>query len=179
MSQRAKPGEAAEPRDGAALLDGLYDELRELARARSRREPGGGTLDPTALVHEAWLRLGPDATWNGRGHFFGAAAEAMRRVLVDRARHRDAARYGGGRQRVNLSRVDPSWHEAGSTELLALDDALARLAEVDPLKAEIVSLRFFAGLGIEQVAETLGLGVTTVKKQWRFARAWLWNEVGS
>jgi RNA polymerase sigma factor (TIGR02999 family) len=146
---------------GAAgrLLPLVYDELRRLAAQKLDHEKPGQTLQPTALVHEAYLRLvggGPGPDWNSRGHFFAAAAEAMRRILIENARRKGRLRHGGGRRRVELEKVDlPA--EAAADDLLALDEALQRLAAEEPAAAEVVKLRYFAGLTIEQAAAALGL----------------------
>jgi RNA polymerase sigma factor (TIGR02999 family) len=167
--------EAGDPKAAEALLPLVYRELRRLAAAQMAREKPGQTLDATALVHEAYLRLvGPvdDHRWQNRGHFFAAAAEAMRRILVENARRKARMKRGGERARVDLDAVDPA---APSTddELLALDEALARLAEVDPAAAELVKLRYFAGLSIPQAAEALGIGARSADRLWAYARAWL------
>jgi RNA polymerase sigma factor (TIGR02999 family) len=171
------------------LLQAVYDELRQLAHARVAREPGAGagmTLDATALVHEAYLRVvgsgdaGPaQKPWTSRGHFFGAAALAMRRILVERARHRRRERHGGGRERVNLpdELVAPPAMDAECTDLIALDAALEKLEQLDPRKAKVVSLRFFAGLTIDETADAMDLSPATVKNDWTFARAWLHREL--
>ena len=157
----------------ADLLPLVYDELRKLAAARLGEERPGHTLQPTALVHEAFLRLvGPadGERWDGRGHFFAAAAEAMRRILVDHARQRGRAKRGGGQRRADLPDVpapDPD------ERLIALDEALTRLAAEDPVAARVVELRQFAGLGHEQIAEALGLTVYAARQKWTYARAWL------
>ncbi len=162
------------------LLRLVYDELRRMARQKMAHEPPGHTLQPTALVHEAYLRLvgDQDVRWEGRSHFFGAAAEAMRRILIDRARRYAAARHGGGRQRVPLEAADRA--AAGeSVDLLALDDALGRLQEHDQRMAEVVKLRFFAGLTIEETAAALDVTSRTVNRDWIAARAWLHHELGA
>jgi len=157
----------------------VYDELRKLARARLARErQPHQTLQPTALVHEAYLRVaGQPRTWDRRGHFFAAAALAMRRILVERARHYQRIRHGSGAERVELDtaigRVDPSL-----VDLVAIDEALTRLEQSDPRKAQIVSLRYFAGLSIEETAGALDLSPATVKNEWAFARAWLYRVLG-
>ena len=162
------------------LLPLVYDELRKLAAAKMAREPAGQTLQATALVHEAWLRLGGDQqpAWQNRAHFFAAAAESMRRILVDRARRRRTSRHGGGLERVD---VDDSAlgiaAPAADEELLAVHDSLERLAEHDGRKAELVKLRYFAGLTIEQAADVLGIAVPTAKRDWTYARAWLFKEI--
>jgi RNA polymerase sigma factor (TIGR02999 family) len=163
------------------LLPLVYEELRRLAAQRLAGEGPGHTLQPTALVHEAFLKLlgpGPARAWAGRAHFFAAAAQAMRRILIDHARRKHRARRGGGRKRVELDRVDDVEMVAesgGEDELLALDQALARLAAVAPRKAELVRLRYFAGLTLEQAAELLGISRATADRHWAFARAWLYD----
>jgi RNA polymerase sigma factor (TIGR02999 family) len=184
--------EAARRGDAGAadqLLEKVYDQLRELARSRMAREPGGGagmTLDATALVHEAYLRVvGPGDTdrppqqWDGRGHFFAAAALAMRRILVERARHRRRHKHGGGRARAELAEdiAAAPQPEADGTDLIALDDALRKLEALDPRKAQVVSLRYFAALTVEETAAALDLSPATVKNDWAFARAWLHREL--
>ncbi len=173
--------EQGEPNAAEKLLPAVYDELRKLASAKMAREPDGQTLQPTALVHEAWLRLGGDQqpTWQNRAHFFASAAEAMRRILIERARRRSARRHGGGLQRVD---VDDSANAIASApeaddELLAVHETLARLAEHDARKAELVKLRYFAGLTIEEAAEVLGVAAPTAKRDWAYARAWLFREI--
>jgi RNA polymerase sigma factor (TIGR02999 family) len=160
------------------LMPLVYDELRQLASAKMARESASQTLQATALVHEAWLRLGGDAqpAWQNRRHFFAAAAEAMRRILVERARRRLAVRHGGGQQRVEeeletLPQLGPD------DQVLKLDDALQRLAALDADKAELVKLRFFTGLSFEEAALTLGVSVPTAHRWWAFARAWLLDEM--
>src|SRR5437868_2462125 len=169
---------AAGDRQAAAdLLPLVYDELRKLAAARMAAESPGQTLQPTALVHEAYLRLvGPaDARmWDGRGHFFAAAAEAMRRILVEAARKKGRARHGGGRRRVELADVPAA---VPDEDLLALDEALGRLAARDPVRADLVKLRYFAGLTVPQAAAALGVSVATAERHWAFARAWLFAEL--
>jgi RNA polymerase sigma factor (TIGR02999 family) len=157
------------------LLPLVYEELRKLAAARLAREAPGNTLTATALVHEAYLRLvGPAdaARWDNRGHFFAAAAEAMRRILVDHARRKAAARHGGGRARFELE-PDMAAAREPREDLLALDEARDRLAVEDPLKAEIVKLRYFAGLTLPETAAALGLSERTAGRHWAYARAWL------
>jgi RNA polymerase sigma factor (TIGR02999 family) len=162
------------------LLPLVYDELRKLAALRLTQEKPGQTLQATALVHEAYLRL-VDAdraqAWNSRGHFFAAAAEAMRRILVNRARDKGRLKRGGGRQRVDLDNIcDPA--TATDEDLLDLDDALERLAGAHPECAELVKLRFFAGLSLGDAAAALGLARRTADRQWAFARAWLFDALG-
>jgi RNA polymerase sigma factor (TIGR02999 family) len=161
--------------DPAELFPVVYDELRRLAAAQVAREPAGLSVTPTVLVHEAYLRLaGPDRFAN-RGHFFAAAAEAMRRILIDHAREKLAAKRGGGRQRVPL---DEAHRVAESPEgLLALDDALTRFAAEEPRKAELVKLRFFAGLSTPEAAAALGISVATAERWWAFARTWLYADL--
>ena len=168
-----------DPQAAARLLPLVYDELRCLAGQRLAREPPGLTLQATALVHEAYLRLvggDPGRPWEGRGHFFAAAAEAMRRILVEGARRRRSRKRGGGRDRLGLDPDDLAAPEPDA-ELLALDEALDRLAALDPEKAELVKLRYFAGLTIPQAAEALGISTATASRHWTFARAWLRREV--
>jgi RNA polymerase sigma factor (TIGR02999 family) len=166
---------AGDPRAAAELLPLVYDELRKLATARMASESPDQTLQPTALVHEAYLRLvGPvdEVRWDGRGHFFAAAAEAMRRILVDSARRKRTQKHGGDRQRVELSDV-PAEPEAADDQLLALDAALTRFAAEDPVAARVVELRHFGGLSIEDAAATLGMSRATAYRHWTYARAWL------
>ena len=158
------------------LLPLVYEELRKLAAHRMAQEAPGQTLQPTALVHEAYLRLiGTDQTqhWNSRGHFFAAAAEAMRRILVDNARRKQAVKHGGDRRRLDLDDVEPPLDESSGDDLLALDEALRELEARDPRKAELVKLRFFAGLTNEQAAAALGVSTSTAEKDWAYARSWL------
>jgi RNA polymerase sigma factor (TIGR02999 family) len=156
------------------LLPEVYDELRRLARARLAREPAGLTLQPTALVHEAYLRLtaGGDKHWDRRGHFFAAAAIAMRRILVERARRYRRVKRGGGQLRVELD-SDPQALAPELTDILAIDQALTRLETLDPRKAKIALLRYFAGLTVEETAAAMDLSPATVKNEWAFARVWL------
>ena len=163
------------------LLTLVYDELRRLAAAKMARESAGQTLQPTALVHEAWLRLGGDRQpgWQNRAHFFAAAAEAMRRILIDRARHRHALRHGGGQERVNVDDIDLAATAGSDGQLLAVHEALDKLAAEDPRKADLVKLRYFTGLTIEEAAQTLGISEPTAKRWWAYARAWLYREIGA
>jgi RNA polymerase sigma factor (TIGR02999 family) len=157
----------------------VYDELRRLAAQRMAQEKPGQTLQPTALVHEAYLRLvgpGEERPWDNRGHFFAAAAEAMRRILVENARRKRSLKRGGERQRLDLDLEQPVEVER-SAPLLALDEALDRLETRDADKAQLVKLRYFAGMTIEQAAETLGISVTTANRWWSYARAWLHEEI--
>jgi RNA polymerase sigma factor (TIGR02999 family) len=168
-----------EPRPARELLPLVYDELRRLAAQRLAREAPGQTLQATALVHEAYLRLvgsQPDRPWDGRGHFFAAAAEAMRRILVENARRRHRLKRGGNRARVDLQKAEPTAPETDD-DLLALDEGLDRLAKQDPIKAQLVQLRVFAGLTVVQAAEILGLSKSTADRYWAYARAWLRVEI--
>lgn len=168
--------ERGEPMRSEELFPLVYAELRKLAAAKMAVE-GPQTLQPTALVHEAWLKLaGSNQTWKSRGHFFGAAAEAMRRILIDRARRRNRERHGGGLCRVDLDSVDLAATTDDST-LLCLDEALSRLAEESFQKAELVKLRYFAGLTIADAARALGISEATAKRHWAYARAWLYCEL--
>src|SRR5215471_12650651 len=173
--ERAQKGD---PNAAAELLPLVYNELRRLAAAKMSHERPDQTLQPTALVHEAWLRLSgtPNQEWNGRGHFFGAAAEAMRRILVDRAREKKALKRGGNLERLDVDALElPS--PMPDDELLALDEALDRLATVDTRAAEMVKLCFFVGLTQEEAARELGISLSTAERVWGFARAWLLREV--
>jgi len=162
------------------LLPLVYDQLRKLARQRMARERPGNTLQATALVHEAYLRIAEDKEegWASRAQFFAAAAEAMRRILIERARARGRKKRGGERRRVTLDRLDLAV-EQDPDAVLALDDALARLAERDARAADVVRLRFFAGLGVDETAAILEISPRTVKREWTFARAWLFDELGA
>ena len=160
----------------SALLPLVYDELRKLAAARMVAESPGHTLDATALVNEAYLRLVGDQRFDGRGHFFAAAAEAMRRVLVEGARRKNLPKHGGGRRRIELTEAHRLLES--SDDLLLLDDALGRLSAEDATAVEIVKLRVFAGLSVEEAAEALGLSRATAYRHWTFARAWLRCELG-
>jgi RNA polymerase sigma factor (TIGR02999 family) len=167
--------EQGDPRAASELLPLVYDELRKLAAARLACEKPGHTLQPTALVHEAYLRLvgdGRPRDWNSRGHFFAAAAEAMRRILINRAREKHRLKRGGGRARVDLDALaDPV--TAPDADLLELDDALDRLAGTNPQAAELVKLKFFAGLTLHEAAVALGVPARSADRLWAFARAWL------
>ena len=160
------------------LLPLVYDELRKLAAQRLAREAPGQALQATAVVHEAYLRLigAETPSWNGRGHFFSAAAEAMRRILIENARRKKAAKSGGDLRRVDLDAVDvPA--DARSEDVLALDEALCRLAAEDPTKAELVKLRFFGGLSVEDAGRVLGIARATADRYWSYARVWLYSEL--
>src|SRR5262249_27444137 len=153
-----------------------YDQLRQLAAQKLAHEQPGQTLQATALVHEAYLRLvGGElpGDWDGRRHFFAAAAEAMRRILIDRARHKQTRKVGGGCRRLGLCDMEPAQEEETGARLLALDEALRELESEDPRKAELVKLRFFAGLTAEQAAAALGVSISTAEKNWAYARSWL------
>ena len=170
--------EAGDRHAAAELLPLVYEELRALAAQRLAQEKPGQTLEPTALVHEAYLRLvgnGTDQKWDHRGHFFAAAAEVMRRILVDAARRKQAVRHGGGRRRVPLQ--DLQHMTQSPDDLLALDEALTRFASDEPAKAELVKLRFFAGLSTPEAASALGISVASAERWWAFARAWLFSEL--
>jgi RNA polymerase sigma factor (TIGR02999 family) len=160
------------------LLPLVYEELRKLAAARMAQESPGQTLQPTALVHEAWLRLvgGANPQFDGRAHFFAAAAEAMRRILIDNARRKRASRHGGGQARVDIHNVEIA-AASRDDELLAVHEALDRLAAEDAGLAELVKLRFFVGLTNKEAAEILGVSEPTVERRWSFARAWLFREM--
>jgi RNA polymerase sigma factor (TIGR02999 family) len=166
-----------DPNAADELLSLVYDELRKLAAARMANEAAGHTLQPTALVHEAWLRLTRDAPktpFANRAHFFAAAAEAMRRILVDRARRKAADKRGGGWERINLDSVDLA-ADANDDTLLLINESLEKLDEQEPQAAEIVKLRFFAGLTLEEAGQLLGFTERTAKRHWAFARAWLYD----
>jgi RNA polymerase sigma factor (TIGR02999 family) len=168
----------------AQILPLVYDDLRRLAAHKLARENTGQTLEPTALVHEAFVRLLPNADtaagaeprWDSPGHFFAAAAEAMRRILIDRAREKRAQKRGGGRKRLDIDAADLAM-QSTPDQLLALDDALARLAREDPAAARLVELRYFAGLTIQDAGAALGISTATAYRHWKYARAWLHNEL--
>jgi RNA polymerase sigma factor (TIGR02999 family) len=173
--ERAQQGD---PSAAAELLPLVYDELRRLAAAKMSRERPDQTLQPTALVHEAWLRLvgNENQQWNGRAHFFGAAAEAMRRILVENARRKSAARHGGGQVRLDIQEIELSAARVDD-ELLAVHEALDRLAVSHKPKAELVKLRYFAGLTTEEAAQAVGISVPTADRWWNYSRAWLFEEI--
>ena len=164
-----------DPQAAEQLMPLVYDELRRLAAVQLAHEKPGQTLDATALVHEAYLRLAGDQQFENRRHFFAAAAEAMRRILVENARRKRALKRGGDRPRVDLDLAQPD--KERSEPLLALDEALDRLEARDPPKAELVKLRYFAAMTIEETAEVLGISVTTANRWWAYARAWLHEEM--
>jgi RNA polymerase sigma factor (TIGR02999 family) len=169
---------AGDPQAADKLLSLLYGELRKLAAQKMANEPPGQTLQPTALVHEAWLRLvgSGQEHWNNRGHFFGAAAEAMRRILVERARKKARVRHGGQLERVDLDHVMVAVQDNDDT-ILAIDEALEKLAAQSPAKAGVVKLRYFAGMEHAQIAEVLGVSEPTVRRHWAYARSWLYAEL--
>ena len=171
--------EQGDPRATEELLPLIYDELRLLAAQKLAKEPPGQTLQATALVHEAYIRLiGAEMqNWDRRGHFFAAAAEAMRRILVEKARRKKSSKHGGDRQKIPLDAVDFAI-EGPSDDLIALDEALTKLNEKDPMVAELVKLRYFAGLTIEQVAQFQGISRRTAVDHWAYARAWLRRQIG-
>lgn len=160
------------------LLPLVYDELRRLAAARMAQEAAGHTLQPTALVHEAWLRLvsGNNQPWQNRAHFFGAAAEAMRRILIERARRKSRLKRGSGRAVLDIADLDVA-AAMPDDKILLVDEALEQFKIEDPEKARIVTLKFFAGLTNEQVAEVLNVNERTVRRQWDFAKAWLFDRI--
>jgi RNA polymerase sigma factor (TIGR02999 family) len=170
--------ERGDPKAAEQLLELVYDELRGLARFKMAQEAPGQTLQPTALVHEAWMRLvaGQSYTFKDRRHFFGAAGEAMRRILIDRARRRHAQRHGGGHRRVDMEEIDLA-APASDDQFLAVHEALDKLALEYPVQVELVKLRFFVGMTNEQAAEVLGISPSTGKNYWNFSRAWLLNEI--
>jgi RNA polymerase sigma factor (TIGR02999 family) len=173
--------EAGDTKAAAELLPLVYDELRRLAAQRLAQEKPGQTLQVTALVHEVYLRLlgpaaGEEPRWNSAGHFFGAAAEAMRRILVENARRKLRLRHGGDRRRLDLENLALAADETPD-ELLALDQALAELAQVEPIVAEVVKLRYFAGLTIEQAAAALAISIRTANRHWAYAKAWLFQKL--
>ena len=169
-----------DPKAAGELLPLVYHELRKLSAARMAQESPGQTLQPTALVHEAWLRLVGDANpqFDGRAHFFAAAAEAMRRILIDNARRKKAQRHGGGKERVDLHELELA-ASAKDEELLAVDDALEKLTSEDAELAKLVKLRFFAGFTNKEAADVLGVSEPTIERRWAFARAWLFKSIRS
>ena len=171
--------EQGDPSAAEQLLPLVYEELRKLAAQKLAQESPGQTLQATSLIHEAYLRLVDTATvqqWNSRGHFFAAAAEAMRRILVENARRKGRRKRGGNRRRVDLDLAEPATPQP-SDDLLALDEALERLAATDRAKADLVKLRYFAGLTMEQSAQALGISLATSHRWWNYARAWLHQEI--
>jgi RNA polymerase sigma-70 factor, ECF subfamily len=181
VTQLLQRASAGDEQARASLFDVLYDELRRLAEAAMRRERPDHTLQATALVHETYVRLADDGgRFENRAHFFGVAASAMRRVLVDHARARRAQKRGGGDALVSVEDLDSlPGGAAGSVDLVALDDALSRLAALDPRQAQVVELRFFGGLSVEETATLLDMSPRTIKREWQVARAWLKRELAS
>ena len=173
---RAQRGD---PKAAEQLLPLVYEELRKLAAAKMAQEKPGQTLQATALVHEAWLRLAGDTApqFQNRAHFFGAAAEAMRRILIERARRRIAAKRGGGVVSVELDALEIPSPTADDEQLLAVNEALEKFASLDPRKAELVKLRYFVGMSFDEAASALGIAVPTAKQWWAYARAWLTVEL--
>jgi RNA polymerase sigma factor (TIGR02999 family) len=170
--------EAGDPTAAADLLPLVYAELRKLAMHKMANEKPGQTLQPTALVHEAYLRLvgSKDQHWNSRGHFFVAAAEAMRRILIENARRKHAVKHGSGLERLDIDQLNVAI-TSNSDQVLAVNDALERLAGRDKLGAELIKLRFFTGLSHTEAAEILGIAERTAKRRWAYARAWLYEEL--
>jgi RNA polymerase sigma factor (TIGR02999 family) len=181
VTQLLQAIERGERQASEELLPLVYDELRKLARDRLRHEPAGQTLQATALVHEAWMRLVDQSAapgWEGRGHFFAAAAEAMRRILVENARRKNRLKRGGDRDREDLDEAAIAAPESDD-RLLDLDRALELLQKHDPRKAQLVKLRYFAGLTLEQAATALGIGTSTADRDWAYAKAWLFREMSN
>ena len=178
ITQILQAVQQGDPKAAEELLPLVYEELRKLAAAKMAREAAGHTLQPTALVHEAWLRLvgNQDKEWEGRAHFFAAAAEAMRRILIDKARRRRAVRHGGEQQRVDIEEVDLAC-PIPDDQLLAVDEALDKLASEHPRQAELVKLRYFVGMTVQQAAQVLGISADTAKSDAVYARAWLFREM--
>jgi RNA polymerase sigma factor (TIGR02999 family) len=176
--------EQGEPRAAEQLLPLVYDELRRLAAQKLAQEQPGQTLQETALVHEAYVRLvgsgdtaaSREPRWDSRGHFFASAAEAMRRILIDRAREKHSQKRGGGRKRLDIDAADLA-AQATPDQLLALDDALAKLAREDPAAAKLVELRYFAGLAVDEAGKALGMSTASAYRHWKYARAWLYGEL--
>lgn len=177
FTQLLGAAEQGDPQAAERLLPLVYEELRRLATARMAQESAGQTLQPTALVHEAWMRLaGEEHPWENRRQFFAAAAEAMRRILIERARQRGRIRHGGGLQRAPIEELDLAT-TADDDTLMLVSESLERLAQQDPTGAELIKLRFFAGLSNVEAAEVLGLSERTAKRVWAYARAWLYEEI--
>lgn len=169
-----------DPKAASELLPLVYQELRRLAAYKMANELSGQTLQPTALIHEAWLRLvdSDQQTWQNRAHFFGAAAEAMRRILIDSARRKRALRHGGGQQRLDIQELEIAV-ATEDDQLLAVNEALDKLAAQDKEAADLVKLRYFVGMTIEEAGQTLGIGEATAYRYWAYARAWLFKEIKS
>ncbi len=178
LTQLVRAAGGGDTKAAAELLPLVYAELRQLAGARLAKTPPGNTLQPTALVHEAYLRLigKGDPGWDSRGHFFAAAAQAMRQILVEQARRKATVKHGGGRGRIQLDGVDAIIEPPGE-DILALDEALNRLETLDPRKGKIVMLRYFAGLSDAEVAAALNVSVQTIEREWRFIRAFLYGQM--
>ncbi len=178
LEEMLRQTEQGHPQAASELLPMVYEELRKLAALKLSREAPGQTLQATALVHEAWIRLGGDEQrpWQNRAHFFAAAAEAMRRILIDRARRRKTLRHGAGAEKVDLDSLELA-AEAEDERLLLVHAALDGLAQHDPAKAELVKLRFFVGLTLEEAARVLGLSTPSAKREWAYARAWMYREI--
>jgi RNA polymerase sigma factor (TIGR02999 family) len=172
--------ESGDSKAADELLPLVYGELRKLAASKMANESPNQTLQPTALVHEAWLRLtgNENVKWNGRGHFFGAAAEAMRRILIDSARRKQAARHSGGKQRLDIEEIEIV-APAKEDELLAINEALEEMGTVDKQKAELVKLHYFVGLTMEECADVLSISVPTARRWWNYSRAWLYQKIQS
>lgn len=171
--------EAGDRQAAEELIPLVYGELRKLAAWRLGQEAAAHTLQATALVHEAYMKLSPgENQWDGRRHFFSAAAEAMRRILIDRARRRKAVRHGGEMHRTEYEEAGIAGPSHDDDELLSINELLDRFAEIEPRKAEVVKLRYFVGMTIEETAEALGVSTPTAKRDWTFARAWLFRELG-
>jgi RNA polymerase sigma factor (TIGR02999 family) len=182
LTKILEASQTGEPAAAEQLLPLVYDELRRLAAHKMANEAAGHTLQPTALVHEAWLRLvdkdQPELQkWRGRAHFFGAASEAMRRILIERARRRMADKRGGGKIMVDLDEVDVPATVADDQTLLMIDEALSKLATIEPRKAELVKLRYFVGMSFEEAAAAMDIGISTAKQWWAYCRAWLSVEI--
>jgi RNA polymerase sigma factor (TIGR02999 family) len=177
-AQILEAGRPGDPRAADELLPFVYGELRRLAAAKMANEAAGNTLQPTALVHEAWLRLVGNGSpkFAGRAHFFAAAAQAMRRILIDRARRKCAARHGGGQERLDIRQIDLA-SPGADDQLLAVNEALDKLAAQDPLEAELVKLRYFGGLTIDEAASLLDICPRTARNYWAHARTWLYHEI--
>lgn len=178
LTQVLRAAQEQDPQGAAQLLPLMYEELRHAAALKLAKQPGGQTLQPTALVHEAFLKLlaDPTRTWENRRHFFASASETMRHILVDRARRKAAVRHGGKLVRVDLDAIQVA-ADATEESVLALNDALERLAVLDPDAAELVRLRFFGGFTFTQAAELLGISERTAKRTWAYARAWLFEKI--
>lgn len=180
VSLMLKAVEQGQPQAAAQLLQLVYGELRQLAARKMAQETPGQTLQATALVHEAWLRLGADQQpeWENRAHFFAAAAEAMRRILIENARRKQALRHGGGAEHINFESLDLA-APMDEAQLLELDAALDQFSSIAPVKAKLVKLRFFGGLTMQEAAKVLGISEPTAKRHWAYARAWLYRNINT